>query len=116
MPPKRKCKSGIEKLQTDKELCTQCGITVKNLKLHLDNVHNEENRKQICTKCGKVLKNRESLRNHMIRGHGKVNNHTPDPDSNYEVVYGERENTNLYVKDGFLYRLGTVRVKKAFFM
>ena len=87
---------------------------MKNLKLHLDNVHNEENRKQICTKCGKVLKNRESLRYHMLKGHNKVN--TPDPDSNYEVVYGERANTKLYVKDGFLYILSCVRGKQAFLL
>ena len=112
---KRKCKSEIKRLKTDKELCTQCGISVNNLKLHLDRVHNKE--KQICTKCGKVLENRNSLRYHMMKWHDRFNDHTPEPDSNYEVVCGERENTKLYVKDGFLYRLNNnVRKKKAFFV
>ena len=46
----------------------ECGVSVTNLKQHLDNVHHGE--KQICPQCGKELK-KHSLRGHMKTEHDK---------------------------------------------
>ena len=46
LPQPRKCKSKIKEKTTIKELCTECGVSVTNLKQHLNNVHHGE--KQIC--------------------------------------------------------------------
>ena len=51
------------------------------------------------------------MKSHMNSAHTPP---MPDPNSNYEVVVGERENSKLYAKDGFLYTINSMRVKKAF--
>merc|ERR550534_2620487 len=42
MIQQRKQRSEIKEKPTNEELCTDCGITVQNLKIHIDNVHNAE--------------------------------------------------------------------------
>ena len=63
-----------------------------------------------CTICGKLY-NTNRMKSHMNSAHTPP---MPDPNSNYEVVVGERENSKLYAKDGFLYTINSMRVKKAF--
>ena len=63
-------KSKIKEKTINKELCTECGVSVTNLKQHLDNVHNGE--KQICPQCGKELKNLHSLKEHLKTAHDKL--------------------------------------------
>ena len=66
-----------------------------------------------CTICGKLY-DTNRLKRHILSAH--TPNPMPDPNSNYEVVVGERENTKLYTKDGFLYLLNTLRAKQAYLM
>ena len=71
LPRQNKPKSEIKGKETDKptnkELCTVCGVSVTNLKRHMDNVHNPE--KQICHKCDQELKNLHSLKEHIRTEH-----------------------------------------------
>ena len=69
LPETRKRKSEIKEKPTDKELCTDCGITVQNLNVHIDNVHNAE--KQTCPQCGKELKSLMYLYAHIREIHEK---------------------------------------------
>ena len=64
-----------------------------------------------CTICGKLY-DTERMKRHIHSAH--TPNPMPDPNSNYEVVVGERENTKLYAKDGFLYLMKNLRVKQAY--
>ena len=63
-----------------------------------------------CTICGKLY-NTNRMKCHINTAHTPP---MPDPNSNYEVVVGERENSKLYAKDGFLYTINSMRVKQAF--
>ena len=64
-----------------------------------------------CTICGKLY-DTNRMKRHIHSAH--TPNPMPDPNSNYEVFVGERENTKLYAKDGFLYSLNNLRVKQAY--
>ena len=65
--PKSENKGKETEKPTNKELCTVCGVSITNLKQHLDNVHNPE--KQICHKCDQELKNSDSLIEHIKTEH-----------------------------------------------
>ena len=65
----RKRKPVIKEKTTNGELCTDCGITVQNLKAHMNNVHNAE--KQTCPQCGKELKSLTYLSGHIRQMHEK---------------------------------------------
>ena len=70
-----------------------------------------ETKRGPCTICGKLY-DTNRMKCHIYSAH--TPNPMPDPNSNYEVVVGERENTKLYAKDGFLYVMNTMRVKQAY--
>ena len=70
-----------------------------------------ETKRGPCTICGKLY-DTNRMKRHIDSAH--TPNPMPDPNSNYEVVVGERENSKLYAKDGFLYTINSVRVKQAF--
>jgi len=72
LPQPRKRKFEIKEKSTDKtyKLCPECGMSVTNLKHHLNNVHYVE--KQTCSSCGKMLKSLIALKTHMKQEHEKV--------------------------------------------
>ena len=52
------------------KLCPECGISIQNLKYHLDNVHFGE--KQICPHCAQELSCHRALRDHIKVVHEKT--------------------------------------------
>ena len=52
------------------KLCPECGISIQNLKYHLDNVHFGE--KQICPHCAQELSCHRALRDHIKVVHEKI--------------------------------------------
>ena len=53
-----------------KKLCPECGISIQNLKTHLNNVHFGE--KQICPHCAIELSCLRSLKEHVKKVHEKI--------------------------------------------
>ena len=56
-------------MKKKKELCTECGMSGLNLRLHLNSVHYVE--EQTCSQCGKVLKSLIALKTHFKEIHEK---------------------------------------------
>ena len=52
------------------KLCPECGISIQNLKIHLDNIHFGE--KQICPHCAKELNCLRALKDHIKKVHEKI--------------------------------------------
>ena len=52
------------------KLCPECGISIQNLKIHLDNVHFGE--KQICPHCSLELSCLRALKEHVKKVHEKI--------------------------------------------
>ena len=65
-------KPGKPKLWPKKpsKLCPECGISIQNLKTHLDNVHFGE--KQICPHCAQELSCLRNLKEHVKKVHEKI--------------------------------------------
>ena len=61
-------KSTIKKLK----LCTECGISVANLKNHMSDVHHRDKKSEICPKCDKVFQKLKYLKKHMKDCHEKA--------------------------------------------
>ena len=102
------CKSRIK---DELSQSTTQTATLKNPVKKLQNKRKPEIKRSPCTICGKLY-DANRMKGHIHLAH--TLNLMPDSNSNYEVVVGERENTKLYAKDGFLYTINSVRVKQAF--
>ena len=63
-----KDKSTIKKLK----LCTECGVSVANLKNHMSDVHHRDKKSEICPKCDKVFQHLKYLKKHMKEFHEKA--------------------------------------------
>ena len=74
LPPLRKYNSEIKENSTIKKLklCTECGISVANLKNHMSDVHHGDKTSESCSKCDKVFPNLKYLKSHIKEFHEKV--------------------------------------------
>jgi uncharacterized Zn-finger protein len=74
LPPLQKYNSEIKEKTTIKnfKLCTECGISVANLKNHMSDVHHGDKKSESCPKCDKVFQNLRYLKTHMKEFHEKV--------------------------------------------
>ena len=68
--PKIKSEKSRKRYQKPAESCPECGISQRNLKLHIRKVHDYE--KQKCSVCGKELKNIYLLNHHIKSVHEKI--------------------------------------------
>ena len=98
------------------KLCPECGISIQNLKIHLDNIHFGE--KQICPHCAKELSCLRALKDHIKKVHEKIpcaecgkmvgptvmgrhmQSHMPDELKKYKCdICGKGFPTNQHFKD-----------------
>jgi hypothetical protein len=98
------------------KLCPECGISIQNLKIHLDNVHFGE--KQICPHCALELSCIRALKDHVKKVHEKIpcaecgkmvgptvmgrhmQSHLPDELKKYKCdICGKGFPTNQHFKD-----------------
>ena len=68
LPQPERQKSTVIKLK----LCTECGISVANLKNHVSAVHQRDEKSEICLKCDKVFQNLKYLKKHVKEFHEKA--------------------------------------------
>ena len=66
---KKRKKKQLKKM-TPRQLCPECGVSVKDLKSHIERWHYGD--KQICMHCGKDLRNKGSLKTHIEKVHEKL--------------------------------------------
>ena len=98
------------------KLCPECGISIQNLRIHLNNIHFGE--KQICPHCAKELPCLRALKDHVKKVHEKIpcaecgkmvgptvmgrhmQSHMPDELKKYKcVICGKGFPTNQHFKD-----------------
>ena len=68
LPQPERQKSTVTKLK----LCTECGISVANLKNHISAVHHRDKKSESCLKCDKVFQNLKYLKKHVKEFHEKA--------------------------------------------
>ena len=55
-----------------REVCTECGMSVKRLQAHIKNIHTNKPSQKICPECGKSVSDVSDVRDHIRSVHENV--------------------------------------------